>query len=111
MCYQPFDMTLTRSVSGWVWRNIVFGGLIGLASRGLSDGKTAAIRSLAIRVATPKGVRISPHHHARFSVRLLWRRWRRRRRWLGVVLSGDCRPRPTELRSAHAAAGKQLLSG
>ena len=29
--YQPFDMTLTRSVSGWVWGNIVFGGLIGLA--------------------------------------------------------------------------------
>ena|SRR5712691_7888642 len=27
----PFDMTLTRSVSGWVWGNIVFGGLIGLA--------------------------------------------------------------------------------
>lgn len=29
--YQPFDMTLTRHVSGWVWGNIVFGGLIGLA--------------------------------------------------------------------------------
>jgi hypothetical protein len=29
--YQPFDMTLTRKVSGWVWGNIVFGGLIGLA--------------------------------------------------------------------------------
>ncbi|HYB63654.1 MAG TPA: PEGA domain-containing protein, partial [Steroidobacteraceae bacterium] len=29
--YQPFDLTLTRSVSGWVWGNIVFGGLIGLA--------------------------------------------------------------------------------
>ena len=29
--YQPFDMSLTRSVSGWVWGNIVFGGLIGLA--------------------------------------------------------------------------------
>jgi hypothetical protein len=29
--YQPVDMTLTRKVSGWVWGNIVFGGLIGLA--------------------------------------------------------------------------------
>lgn len=28
---QPYETTLTRSVSGWVWGNIVFGGLIGLA--------------------------------------------------------------------------------
>lgn len=29
--YQPYEMALSRSVSGWVWGNIVFGGLIGLA--------------------------------------------------------------------------------
>ncbi|MCK9175944.1 MAG: PEGA domain-containing protein [Desulforhopalus sp.] len=29
--YQPYEMILTKSVSGWVWGNIVFGGLIGLA--------------------------------------------------------------------------------
>lgn len=29
--YQPFETTLTKSVSGWVWGNIVFGGVIGLA--------------------------------------------------------------------------------
>lgn len=29
--YQPFELTTTRSTSGWVWGNIVFGGLIGLA--------------------------------------------------------------------------------
>lgn len=29
--YQPYEATLTRKVSGWVWGNIVFGGLIGLA--------------------------------------------------------------------------------
>src|SRR5947199_10200531 len=29
--YQPFELTPTRSTSGWVWGNIVFGGLIGLA--------------------------------------------------------------------------------
>ena len=29
--YEPFEMALTRSVSGWVWGNIVFGGIIGLA--------------------------------------------------------------------------------
>jgi hypothetical protein len=29
--YQPFEATLTRKVSGWVWGNLVFGGLVGLA--------------------------------------------------------------------------------
>lgn len=29
--YQPFQLATTRSTSGWVWGNIVFGGLIGLA--------------------------------------------------------------------------------
>jgi hypothetical protein len=29
--YKPYETTLTRKVSGWVWGNIVFGGLIGLA--------------------------------------------------------------------------------
>ena len=29
--YQPFELTTTRSTSGWVWGNILFGGLIGLA--------------------------------------------------------------------------------
>lgn len=28
--YQPYETTLTRSTSGWVWGNILFGGLIGL---------------------------------------------------------------------------------
>jgi len=29
--YQPFELTTTRGTSGWVWGNILFGGLIGLA--------------------------------------------------------------------------------
>ncbi len=29
--YSPFETTLDRRTSGWVWGNIVFGGLIGLA--------------------------------------------------------------------------------
>ncbi len=29
--YQPYEITLTKSVSGWVWGNVLFGGLIGLA--------------------------------------------------------------------------------
>ena len=28
--YMPYEATFTKSVSGWVWGNIVFGGLIGL---------------------------------------------------------------------------------
>ena len=34
--YQPYETTLTRSVSGWVWGNIVFGGPIGLAVDAIS---------------------------------------------------------------------------
>jgi len=29
--YQPYEMTFTRKTSGWVWGNILLGGLIGLA--------------------------------------------------------------------------------
>lgn len=36
--YQPAELTLTKSVSGWVWGNIVFGGLIGLAVDAISGG-------------------------------------------------------------------------
>ncbi|HYB65615.1 MAG TPA: PEGA domain-containing protein [Steroidobacteraceae bacterium] len=36
--YQPFQATLSRRVSGWVWGNIVFGGLVGLAVDAVSGG-------------------------------------------------------------------------
>lgn len=36
--YQPFEATLTKKVSGWVWGNIVFGGIIGLAVDAMSGG-------------------------------------------------------------------------
>jgi hypothetical protein len=36
--YSPADLTLTKTVSGWVWGNIVFGGLIGLAVDAISGG-------------------------------------------------------------------------
>lgn len=36
--YQPFDATITRSTSGWVWGNIVFGGIIGLAVDAMTGG-------------------------------------------------------------------------
>lgn len=34
--YQPFEITTTRRTSGWVWGNIVFGGIIGLAVDAIS---------------------------------------------------------------------------
>ena len=36
--YQKAQLTITSSVSGWVWGNIVFGGLIGLAIDAASGG-------------------------------------------------------------------------
>lgn len=36
--YLPYEATFTRSTSGWVWGNIVFGGLIGLAVDAISGG-------------------------------------------------------------------------
>lgn len=36
--YQPYEITLTKSVSGWVWGNILIGGLIGLAVDAISGG-------------------------------------------------------------------------
>jgi uncharacterized protein YceK len=36
--YQPMDLTLTSSVSGWVWGNLAIGGLVGLAVDAISGG-------------------------------------------------------------------------
>ena len=36
--YEKSQLTLTKSVSGWVWGNIVFGGIIGLAVDAIDGG-------------------------------------------------------------------------
>jgi hypothetical protein len=36
--YQPFEITTMRKTSGWVWGNIIFGGIIGLAVDAISGG-------------------------------------------------------------------------
>jgi uncharacterized protein YceK len=36
--FQPADLTLTHSTSGWVWGNLIFGGIIGLAVDAISGG-------------------------------------------------------------------------
>ena len=41
--YQPYEMTMSRGVSGWVWGNLVFGGLIGL----VVDASTGALYKLS----------------------------------------------------------------
>lgn len=34
--YEPYETALTRGTNGWVWGNIIFGGLIGLAIDAIS---------------------------------------------------------------------------
>lgn len=36
--YQPWEMKFTRATSGWVWGNIVFGGIPGLAVDAITGG-------------------------------------------------------------------------
>jgi hypothetical protein len=36
--YEPYETAVTKSVSGWVWGNVLFGGLIGLAVDAISGG-------------------------------------------------------------------------
>lgn len=36
--YHPYEMTLTKKTNGWVWGNIIFGGLIGLAVDAATGG-------------------------------------------------------------------------
>jgi uncharacterized protein YceK len=36
--YKPYEMTITRGTNGWVWGNLVFGGLIGLVVDAISGG-------------------------------------------------------------------------
>ncbi len=36
--YEPFEMPLGRGTSGWVWGNIVFGGIPGLAIDAITGG-------------------------------------------------------------------------
>lgn len=36
--YEPYELTMTRGTSGWVWGNIVFGGIVGLAVDAITGG-------------------------------------------------------------------------
>jgi hypothetical protein len=36
--YLPYELAMSRATSGWVWGNIVFGGLVGLAVDAITGG-------------------------------------------------------------------------
>ncbi len=36
--YEPYELFLTRSTSGWIWGNVVFGGIIGIAIDAAAGG-------------------------------------------------------------------------
>ncbi len=77
--YQAFDMTTTRKVSGWVWGNIVFGGLIGLAVDAIT-GALYEIRPEQVAAQLPKAG-ASGHAHSDYLYVILVREperdWRR----------------------------------
>lgn len=53
--YQPTDVTVTHSVSGWVWGNVVFGGVVGLAVDAITGG-LYKLNANEISATMPKGV-------------------------------------------------------
>jgi PEGA domain-containing protein len=59
--YQSFEMVTTRKTSGWVWGNIVFGGLIGLivdaSTGGLYDVRPEQIDAQLTRTGAMGEVR------------------------------------------------------
>jgi hypothetical protein len=63
--YKPWEMKFTRATSGWVWGNIVFGGLPGLAVDAITGGlyklrpeQVEATLAGATTSITPAGDRI-----------------------------------------------------
>jgi hypothetical protein len=58
--YAPAELTLTKSVSGWVWGNVVFGGLIGLAVDAISGGLYNLNPAQLQTTLAKQGARIAP---------------------------------------------------
>lgn len=58
--YQPFEAAITRKVSGWVWGNIVFGGLIGLAVDAISGGLYVLTPEQITGQLAKQGASVSP---------------------------------------------------
>lgn len=58
--YAPVELTLTRSVSGWVWGNLVFGGLVGLAVDAISGGLYKLNPEQLQATLAKQGARVAP---------------------------------------------------
>ncbi len=58
--YAPFEATVTRKVSGWVWGNIVFGGVIGLAVDAISGGLYALTPEQVTGQLSRQGASLGP---------------------------------------------------
>jgi hypothetical protein len=58
--YAPAELTLTKSVSGWVWGNIVFGGLIGLAVDAMTGGLYNLTPTQLSATLSRQGAQIAP---------------------------------------------------
>ena len=56
--YEPYEVTITRQINGWVWGNILIGGLIGLAI----DFGSGAIYSLNPEDIRPRLTREGMSH-------------------------------------------------
>lgn len=64
--YQPYETMLTKHVSGWVWGNLVFGGIVGLAVDATTGGlyklspeQVQAQMAQATQAGTPRGTETS----------------------------------------------------
>jgi hypothetical protein len=71
--YEPFEAVLTHHVSGWVWGNILIGGLIGLAVDAITGG---------LYVLRPEQVHATLTKQQATSAT-----WNKDRRFLSVVLA------------------------
>jgi hypothetical protein len=70
--YQPFDLTLTHSVSGWVWGNVAVGGLIGLAVDAISGGMyKLSPEQLSASLATTTHASVSKTSHGIYFLAVL----------------------------------------
>jgi len=52
--YAPYAITLTSSTSGWIWGNIVFGGLVGLVID-VADGAAYKLSPTEVSAALASG--------------------------------------------------------
>lgn len=58
--YAPADLTVTRGTSGWVWGNLVFGGLIGLGVDAYTGGLYKLTPDQLVGTLAKQGASVAP---------------------------------------------------